>query len=54
VLAKRGGEGAVLELGPNQDYGANTVKVRETTGGLTSDKVQRVKSRGEFESISLR
>ena len=24
VLAKRGGEGAVLELGPNQDYGANT------------------------------
>ena len=25
VLAERGGEGAVLELGPNQDYGANTV-----------------------------
>jgi len=24
VLEKRGGEGAVLELGPNQDYGANT------------------------------
>jgi DMSO reductase family type II enzyme molybdopterin subunit len=25
VLAERGGEGLVLELGPNQDYGANTV-----------------------------
>ena len=56
VLAKRGGEGVVLELGPNVDYGANTaagLRFFRQIGAPITDSMAQIGDLGVGGTITL-
>jgi len=56
VLAKRGGEGVVLELGPNVDYGANTaagLRFFRQIGAPITDSMAHIGDLGVGGTITL-